>query len=102
MFRLKLTECGTVNNGIYATTYTQPLHNFIMAEIYRLYIKLSWPFWRFLERFQDLKDPFLFTEENGHLAFPIEKFLPFTNRQDLRYDFLSNKNRIEIETVYEY
>jgi len=67
----------------YTETYTQPIHNVIMAKLYHKWERLTWKLYRFIEQRVDFRDD-----------------IPYTNRQDIRCFFLNEKNRVIIDTKY--
>ncbi len=91
--RITSTEKGTVHAKTwtrpYTTTYTQPITRYLIAWLYHhIWERISWRVWRKLERFQ-------------RKSLSLDEFdIPFTNRQDLTCYYLTNKNRIVIDTAY--
>jgi len=70
----------------YITVYDQPAHSMLVAWLYHhIWEKFTWRIWRKLERFQDK---------------PSFDCIPFTNRQDERCYYLTNKNRTNIGTLH--
>lgn len=69
----------------YTSTYTQPLHNYIIAKLYHKWERLTWPFFRFLEK-------------RVHIPNDLD-YIPYTNRQDIRCYFLHEKNKIILNTI---
>jgi len=96
--RITGTERGTIwglhgkqSKQKYVSTYTQPIQNYVVSWLYHhIWEKISWRFFRYLEKFQHELDIGAETINT-----------PFTNRQDLRCDRLSHKNKIILKTEYE-
>src|SRR5947207_6844217 len=77
----------------YICIYTQPIHNFVIAWMYHYWWeKLTWRIYRLIEKKWPVKDRY----EDKQFVIGI----PYTNRQDIRCYFLSNKNKEVVEMIY--
>lgn len=70
--------------------WEQPLHNWLIAKLYHYYTELvfSFPGFKRLEKWLQIRGEAKETEDNLDYFY-----IPISNRQDLRCEHLSHKNR---------
>ena len=69
-------------------TYTQPLQNYIIAKLYHhVWERFTWRIYRFIEKRMKPSDDWT--------------YIPLTNRQDIRCDYLHFKNRIVLKEDFD-
>src|SRR5258706_12271041 len=79
----------------YTCTYTQPVYNLIISELYHhIWEKLTWRIYRKIEKLTNQNKRFIDSFDE------VDVYIPLTNRQDIRCDHLRQKNRIVVGTEY--